>query len=178
MTVLTTNQKGAIAEQAVILECAKLGISVSRPLNDERYDLILDVDSTLLRIQCKWGVKVDDIVAIRLYSSRRGPSGTINRKYSADDIDGFAAYCMETGACYFIPVSLACQRVISLRVGPTRNNQASGIRWAKDFDFAGTIKRRGPIAQLGERLAGSQKVAGSSPAGSIKRDHSAAILAR
>jgi hypothetical protein len=172
--MLTTNQKGLVAEQALIFECVKLGIGVARPLDDERYDLILDVDSRLLRIQCKWGVKVDDVVAIRLYSSRRGSSGIITKRYSPNDIDGFAAYCAAIDACYFVPVSFARQRVLSLRLGPTLNNQEAGIRWARDFDFAGTIRRLGPIAQLGERLAGSQKAAGSSPAGSINSVYDAA----
>jgi hypothetical protein len=31
----------------VIFECVKLGIGVANPLDDERYDFILDVDSRL-----------------------------------------------------------------------------------------------------------------------------------
>jgi PD-(D/E)XK nuclease superfamily protein len=57
--VLTTNQKGFLAETAVIHECARLGIAVSKPLGDQRYDLILDLGSTLLRIQCKWAARTD-----------------------------------------------------------------------------------------------------------------------
>jgi hypothetical protein len=37
-----------------------------------------------------------------------------------------------------------------------KNNQRSGINWASDFDFAATLARLGAVAQLGERLAGSQ----------------------
>ena len=40
------------------------------------------------------------------------------------------------------------------------------LRPQLDFEFDATLGPRGAIAQLGERLAGSQKVAGSSPAGS------------
>ena len=46
---LTTNQKGLIVRVAV-----ELGIGVARPLDDERYDLILDTGPELLRVQCKW----------------------------------------------------------------------------------------------------------------------------
>jgi hypothetical protein len=42
-TVLTTDQKGLIAEQAVIFECVRLGVGVAKPLGDERYDLIVDL---------------------------------------------------------------------------------------------------------------------------------------
>ena len=31
--------------------------AVSRPLGDERYDLIFDLRPELLRIQCKWAVR-------------------------------------------------------------------------------------------------------------------------
>ena len=41
---------------------------------------------------------------------------------------------------------------------------------ASERDGASTIERSGAVAQLGERLAGSQKVRGSSPLGSMN-DH-------
>jgi hypothetical protein len=40
---LTTNQKGLVAETAVVHTAVKLGVGVARPLDDERYDLILDL---------------------------------------------------------------------------------------------------------------------------------------
>ena len=155
-TVLTTNQKGLLAERAVIFECIKLGIGVAKPLNDERYDLIFDLEAGLLRIQCKWAVRHGDVVRVRLYSNRRGPTGMITRRYSSEDVDGFAAYCVATDTCYFLPVSFARYREVRFRLGPTLNNQAIGIRWAKDYEFAATIRGLGAVAQLGERLAGSQ----------------------
>jgi len=51
--MLTTNQKGAVAETAIAHEAIKLGIGVYRPLCDERYDLIFDLGPTLVRVQCK-----------------------------------------------------------------------------------------------------------------------------
>jgi hypothetical protein len=48
--MLTTDQKGAIAETAIALAAIKLGIGVSRPLGDERYDLIFDVGERLLPV--------------------------------------------------------------------------------------------------------------------------------
>ena len=43
MPMLTTNQLGLVAETAIVHECVKLGVGVSRPLDDERYDLIFDL---------------------------------------------------------------------------------------------------------------------------------------
>jgi hypothetical protein len=54
-SVLTTNQKGLVAEAAVMFECAKLGVPVLRPLDDQRYDLAIDLGTQIVRVQCKWG---------------------------------------------------------------------------------------------------------------------------
>ena len=53
---LTTDQKGAIAESAIVHAAIKLGIGVYKPLHEgRRYDLISRgrVDK-LLRVQCEW----------------------------------------------------------------------------------------------------------------------------
>lgn len=157
LSVLTTNQKGLIAETAVIHECAKLGIGVARPLDDERYDLILDLRPRLIRVQCKWAALRGEVVVVRLYSNRRGPNGMITRLYDPSEIDGFAAFCAGTGRCYLLGRDLARHRQVQLRIGPTRNKQAQLIRWASDFEFDATLLHNlGAVAQLGERLAGSQ----------------------
>jgi hypothetical protein len=63
--VLTTNQKGLVAETAIVHECVKLGIGVARPLDAAPYDLILDLGPKLLRVQCKWAVRQGGVVVIR-----------------------------------------------------------------------------------------------------------------
>jgi hypothetical protein len=168
---VTTGQKGAIAETAVIHEAVKLGLGVSKPLSDaERYDLVLDLRSELVRVQCKWAVRLGDVVSIRCYSCRRGRAGQIRRGYTSEEIDAVAAYCDELRTCYFLPIGEIPGRMhIHLRLKPTRNNQRTGVNYAEDFEFAAKLGADpGAIAQLGERLAGSQKVAGSSPAGSMR----------
>jgi hypothetical protein len=154
--MLTTNQKGLIAENAVVAECIHLNLGVSRPIDDERYDLILDLRPRLLRVQCKWASKHGDVVVARLYSNRRGPNGMITRFYTQDEVDGFAVHCLEIGVSYFLPAEASGRREARLRLGPTRNNQARGIRWAADYEFAAKMRALGAVAQLGERLAGSQ----------------------
>jgi PD-(D/E)XK nuclease superfamily protein len=165
--VLTTDQKGAIAELAIARTAAEFGIGVWSAYTVERYDLIFDLRPTLLRVQCKWASRYGDVVIVRCYSNRRNREGLLRRLYSADQIDAFAAYCAETEKCYFLPMANFCGRsCIQLRLAPTRNNQRAGINWAKDFEFAAKLGTRGAIAQLGERPDGIRKVAGSIPAGS------------
>jgi hypothetical protein len=168
--VLTTDQKGAIAEAAIALAALELGIAVSRPLVERPYDFIFELGPTLARVQCKWAIRHGDVIIVRCYRSRRNAEGLLRTFYSAEEVDAFAAYCAELKRCYFLPIDCLPERqAIHLRISPTRNNQQLGINWAEQYEFAATLGRHdGAIAQLGERLLGMQKVAGSSPAGSMK----------
>jgi hypothetical protein len=154
---MTTDQKGAIAETAIALEAIKLGIEVYRPIAEGgRFDMILVVDGRLVRVQCKWAMRYGEVVVVRCYSNRRARAGLVRRLYTAEEIDAFAAYCLELDRCFFMPIERFPTHEIRLRLTPARNNQRRGIHWADDFDFAATLGRdQGAVAQLGERVAGS-----------------------
>ncbi|MBD0348648.1 MAG: hypothetical protein ICV59_05815, partial [Thermoleophilia bacterium] len=81
--MLSTDQKGAIAETAIAHAAVALGIGVSKPVGDERYDLIFDLRPRLLRVQCKWAVRLGDVIAVRCYSTRRTATGLLKRGYTA-----------------------------------------------------------------------------------------------
>src|SRR5262249_40631174 len=166
-SMLTTNQKGTVAETAVIHAAVKLGLGVWIPISGhERYDLILDAGPNLVRVQCKTAVLFGDVLLIRMYSTRRCAAGLLKRVYSTADADAFAPYSPELNRCYFLEMAeFAGQSQVSLRLEPTRNNQLAGVRWARDFEFEAKLGAHlGPIAQLGERRHGMPKAAGSSPA--------------
>jgi PD-(D/E)XK endonuclease len=167
--MLTTDQKGAIAEMAIAWEATKQGIEVYRPIAEGgRFDMIFLLGDHLARVQCKWAPRLGDAILVRCYSCRRVRKGHRRRRYTASEIDAIAAYCPDNGRCYYLPIEwVGERRQVLLRVAPTQNNQELGIQWADDFEFAATLPTYdGAIAQLGERLDGIQKVAGSSPAGS------------
>jgi PD-(D/E)XK endonuclease len=167
--MLTTDQKGAVAEIAIALIATKLGIDVYRPLHEGgRYDLILDVGGRLIRVQCKWAPRHGDVVVVRCYSTRRNRNGLLRRIYVEGEVDGYAAYCQEIDRCFFLPYENFVRRTqIHLRLDRTNNNQKLGINWADDFDFAATLgNEQGAVAQLGERRHGMPKATGSSPVGS------------
>src|SRR5439155_25499849 len=72
------------AETAVIHEAIKLGIGVLKPVNDGlRYDLVLDIDEQLVRVQVKWAPRHGDVVVIRARSCRRTRTGLVHRPYTA-----------------------------------------------------------------------------------------------
>ena len=109
-----------------------------------------------------------DVIVVRSCSNRRAREGFRRSVYTADQIDAVAGYCPETGTCYLLPAEVfSGTSLIYLRLEPARNNQNARIHWAREYEFAARLTGHGPIAQLGERLAGSQKVGGSIPPGSI-----------
>ena len=166
--MLTTDQKGAIAEAAIVAAAIEAGIGVARPFVDERYDLIFDLGDRLERIQCKWAALRGDVLVVRCYRCRRTQGGLLHRGYSADAVDAIAAYCSALDRCFSFPMEwLGGRRVIQLRLGSPRNGERKRINWADDFALERlALSAPGAVAQLGERLAGSQKATGSSPVGS------------
>jgi hypothetical protein len=152
---MTTNQKGAIAETAIIHAATKLGIDIYRPVGG-RCDFVLDLSGRLVRVQVKWAARRGDVIVVPCRSCRRTRQGMLHRPYTADEIDAFAAYCQDVDRCFYLPIEeFARSQAVQLRLAPTRNNQQQRINWAEHYDFAATLACHGAVAQLGERRAGS-----------------------
>jgi PD-(D/E)XK endonuclease len=145
----------------------KLGVPLLQPVGEHsRCDLAFDLGNRIWRVQCKWGNLSSDrsVIQVNVSGNRLTPRGYVVSTYGPDEVDLFAVYCGELDRCFLIAADICCgRRAIWLRLTPARNNQRSCINLADDFDFVGAI------AQLGERRAGSAKVAGSSPASSTSR---------
>lgn len=140
---LTSTQKGAMAEAAVTTAAAELGLTVSRPMCEgRRYDLILDLEPRLLRVQCKLARSVEGALLIPIQTSRYTPQGYVCTGYSADEVDAIAAYAPASRRCYMLPIAeVTNHRAVHLRLSPTKNNQAQGIRWACDYEFGASLHR-------------------------------------
>jgi hypothetical protein len=159
---LTPTDKGNIAETAVVAHATRLGIAVLRPVQEGlRYDLAFDLGELFVRVQCKWATLHGDVVRIHSRTSRVTTAGHVRGTYSADEIDAVAGYCAALDRVYLLPIAeVAGKSMTHLRLAPAKNNQAINVHWAARYEL-------GAIAQLGERLRGTQEVAGSSPASSM-----------
>ena len=165
--MLTSNGKGAIAEVEIAAAATRLGIPVFAPLTQHgRYDLVFELRSGLVRVQCKWG-SLDEAAAVvraKLECSSCSPSGYVRRNYAEDELDFVAVYCGDLDRSYLLPIALIAGRGgVYLRLTPPRNAQRACINLASDYEFAGAV------AQLEERSAGSRKVRGSSPLSSTSK---------
>ena len=105
--MLTTDQKGAIAETAIAHEATKLGIEVYRPIAEGgRFDMIFLLGERLVRVQCKWAPLLGDVITVRTCSSRRAREGIRKRAYTPEEIDAYAAHCSALGRSYYLPIEV------------------------------------------------------------------------
>lgn len=143
LSELTTDQKGAIAESAVVHAAIKLGIGVLKPLSDgHRYDLVFDLGSQLVRVQCKWAVRRGEVVVVSCRSARRNREGFLRRPYSRDEVDLIVAFCAALDRCFVLPPHVFAGRpAVQLRLSPAKNNQWVGINWASEYEFGATLAR-------------------------------------
>jgi prevent-host-death family protein len=158
---MNSNQKGAIAEAAIAFHAVKQGIEVLRPVAEHcRYDLAFDLGERMIRVQCKWAPRRGDVVQVHLAGYRLTPHGQVRSTYGEHEIDAVAVYCDDLDRVYVLPAALVAHKTaVRLRLERPKNGQRASINWADEFTL-------GAIAQLGERLRGTQEVAGSSPASS------------
>jgi hypothetical protein len=140
--MLTTDQKGAIAESEITAAAIRLGVGVYKPVSyGERCDLIFECDRKLFRIQCKWSPCLGNVIVVRCRSCRRTGEGIRHRAYTADEVDAIATYCTEVDRCYLVPADLFDGHLqLHLRLAPSRNNQHHGINWADDFELAARLR--------------------------------------
>jgi len=103
---MDTKLKRDIAEQSVLLFALKMGWGVSKPIGDRLpYDLILDVDGKLVRIQVKsaWldTVKQNYVVDNRRTKTNRRQM--VRSSYSVEDFDFAIVYIDDIDVFYVFP---------------------------------------------------------------------------
>ena len=160
--------KGRRCRAGIALAATRLGIAVLRPIGDHsRFDLAFEIHGQILRVQCKTGPSERGSGLRRRSRGLQSDYAAGQRRavYEPGEVDLFGIYCDALDRCFLLDASLVTgKHSVHLRLQPPRNGQLACVNMAANFEF------RGAIAQLGERLAGSQKVAGSSPASSIATD--------
>jgi PD-(D/E)XK endonuclease len=126
------NEIGLRAELEVATACARAGMAVYVPLLDGhgRVDLVVERNGLLLRVQCKSArMDGDDVVYFRTCSN----TANIPRTYDGE-IDVFGVYAPVIHKVFLVPAEALPSRICHLRLGPTRNGQQKGIRFAADFE--------------------------------------------
>lgn len=124
--ILTTQQKGTVTELAVAKYLLSLGYNVSQPFcQDSRYDLIVDANGKLLRLQVKTcRLTENNSIAFNCRSTTTNNTSKKTRSYSANDIDYFATYW--NNRVYLVPVG-ECSNEKRLHLDPIKQSNWSYI---------------------------------------------------
>ncbi len=135
-----TSKKGEITESIVLARLVQLGYECLLPWgHDHRYDIAIDDHGKLVRIQCKTARYVERWGCLEFNTAityaRLGVKPHVRKGYQ-DEADYFGVYSPDIGKIYLVPVGdvPTCSKAI-LRLHPTKNNQAKGVRWAKDYEI-------------------------------------------
>lgn len=129
---------GLRSEAAILSELVRRGYHVLVPFGfNHRYDLVIDLDGEFVRAQCKTGRLRSGAIYFSTQSVRSNTINVVTRDY-AGEVDIFLVYCPATPGVYAVPIDdVPPGGAASLRIDPTRNNQAVGIRWAHEYELPG-----------------------------------------
>lgn len=105
---LSTQYKGTITELRVATHLLSLGYNVSQPLTqDSKYDLIVDVNNKLIRLQVKTSRLNEKTEKCSIKFNCRSTTNNVkeckNRYYSEEQVDFFATWW--NNEVYLVPVS-------------------------------------------------------------------------
>lgn len=124
MEDLSTQQKGIVTEMQVATYLLSLGYNVSQPFSqDSKYDLIVDVDGKLLRLQVKTSrLASPTSITFNCRSTTTNVKNCKSRRYSDTEVDYFATYW--NGKAYLVPIS-ECSTQKSLHLEKTNRKDWS-----------------------------------------------------
>ena len=134
----TTTRKGEIAESAILARLIQLGYRCLIPWgHDNRYDIAIDDDGKLIRVQCKMARYIEEGGCLEFNTAityaRVGGKPHIRKGYKGE-IDYFGVYSPDTGKVYLVPIEDTPDGSMVLRLQPTKNNQEKRVKWAKDYE--------------------------------------------
>ena len=135
--MLNTVSIGDIGEAQAIALFTKNQIPVSKPLtNNTRYDLIIEKNNKLYRVQVKSTASIKDgKMEFATKTTNYAKGSWSSNHYTKDYVDVFFLYCLENEWCgLFIPED-EIPTSLYIRVVPPKNNQKIGIRLMEDYSF-------------------------------------------
>lgn len=128
---MRTGEKGNLSEARILAAFVAAGYFVSIPFGSgHKYDFVVDDSTRLFRVQCKTGRVKNGSLIFNAYS--QSGNGAVKMSYRGL-ADLFAVLKPEDDKVYLIPVDEVGVTDVSLRLAPTLNKQAQGIRWAEIY---------------------------------------------
>jgi hypothetical protein len=131
---MDTSRKDDIAETQAVAELVRREYSVSTPVSDHcPYDLVLDDDSELLKVQVKHATFSEGKIECHFKRSNPNARRTNDSYYTSDEIDAYVLYCSENDELYWIDIEDAPKSRIVLRTETEIDHP--NTRWAHDYEM-------------------------------------------
>lgn len=136
---MDTKSIGNIGEACVLAKLVKHHIPVYIPFGDnEAADLVANIEGRLVRIQVKtcYQLKTDGesyVVDLRRNKNPWTAASGQSEKYSSDEIDYFATYCVATDQICWFDCQTMSQSSVTLRISPAKNGASKNVRYEKDY---------------------------------------------
>lgn len=133
-----TKEIGIQTELLCATKLQSFGCQISIPFGDDcRYDLIVDYNNRLYRVQCKTSHTKDNGATYHFnaHSTLWGKKVP----YTEDEIDMFATIVNDR--CYLIPIKSCPYKGMTLRTSKTKNNQSKGINYIEDFSLENILEQ-------------------------------------
>lgn len=165
---MLTGDRGNLSEAMILAAFVAAGYLVSVPFGSgHKYDFVIDDAERLFRVQCKTGRIRNGVLLFSAYSMSGNGGVKMGYKGLADL---FAVLNPDNNSVYIVPVSDVGETDVSLRLVPTLNRQAQGVRWAEAF-LLKPLVLSGRSAMVAHQLP-KLGVAGSSPVARFKSSKS------
>ena len=136
---------GDYGEALAVVNFMSKGAIVSKPLsNNARYDLIVEIDHKIYRVQVKSTNAIKEgkmEFATKTTNYTKGSWKSV--AYSTREIDMFFLYCVENNWCGLYIIQESDETIpqqLNIRIEPPKNNQKLGIRLADDYCFEAQFK--------------------------------------
>lgn len=133
---MNTNQKGEIAQLKVQLRAAELGVTLSKPTTEVRYDFVMEERGKLLRAQVKWGgcPSSHSSGSVQVDLRKDSPQGAKKRTYSDREVDVLLVYVPQLDKVLrFWADRFHGKPAIVIRLEPPKNGQRLGLTLAESF---------------------------------------------
>ncbi|PSP57390.1 hypothetical protein BRC82_00080 [Halobacteriales archaeon QS_1_67_19] len=143
---MNPSRRGDETEAIVLGRLMDSGVSILVPFGDsDRYDLVVEDDRELYRVQCKTGSWANGTVRFNRSTSTRTGGERVDSEYSADEIDAYAVYAPRTETVYWVPIEATGTGEMRLRVDePKPGAPRSKIHWASDYELSARFDGRSP----------------------------------
>lgn len=129
---MNTSRVGDESEAMALSNLMSAGLSVSIPFGDnDRYDLLVDDNGDIYRVQVKTGRVSGSTVNFKCRSCTTVNGEDTYNEYTEEEIDAYVVCCAERDEVYWVPVEDAGSSQMDLRFEGNLNH--SRVNAAQDY---------------------------------------------